>query len=98
MNTLKNFFRVDCTNFKDWLLGLQKGLLSEEDREQLASLLDEVDPIAETKGSWSERVCDAEVIYVGDNNVNLPTNPMYKKVVGFKLCEETRVYLHIERK
>ena len=53
MNTLKNFFRVDCTNFKDWLLGLQKGLLSEEDREQLASLLDEVDPIAETKGSWS---------------------------------------------
>ena len=35
---------------------------------------------------------------LGDNNVNLPTNPMYKKVVGFKLCEETRVYLHIERK
>ena len=100
MRTLKNFFRTDFSEYKDFLLKLKKDTpLSEEDKSKLVDILNEKDPVAETKGKWSvDKVSCAKVVYSGNNNPHLPAHPLYEKIVGIQICDETRIYLNIDRK
>lgn len=98
--TRPNFFRVDFTAEAEFLLGLPVGELDAFNREYLCSILSERDPKAQ--GMWvcdkdDERetnVCKAEVFYNDLNHNDLPTNPLFKRVVGVNLGDCTRVYLH----
>ncbi len=98
IKTIKNFFRTDCVKYGDWLLGLSTGPLAESDILQLADMMNELDGYVDTKGKWKfEAPHKPEVIYSGDNSANLPTHPLYKKVVGINLCGKTRVYFNVGR-
>lgn len=98
IKTLKNFFRIDFSDHKEWLMSLPKGELGEEEVVKLADILNEKDPVSETKGQWSvEKLGCAKVIYSGDNNPHLPTHPLYKKIVGIQICDKTRIYLVMGR-
>lgn len=104
MNTLHNFFRADFTQSANFLQALAMGPLSEDDARSVAAMLGEMDPTEDGKGQWvatgeGDHTLDgAEVVYVGKNHDNLPTNPLFKNAVGIRLrnCTEDkprRIYL-----
>ncbi len=98
IKTIKNFFRIDCSKYGEWLLGLPVGEMSENDVVQLADMMNELDGDVVTKGKWKfETAPLPEVIYSGLNSVNFPTHPLYSKVVGINLCGKTRVYFNVGR-
>lgn len=98
--TRPNFFRVDFTAEAEFLLDLPIGELDDFNREYLRSILSEHDPKAQ--GMWvcdkddcrETNVCKAEVFYNDLNHNDLPTNPLFKRVVGVNLGDCTRIYLH----
>ncbi len=99
MKTLKNFFRIDFSEHRDWLLGFTKGhQLHEDEVEELVRILNENDPVESTRGQWADHTHCVQVIYTGLNHSDLPTHPLYERVVGIQLCDETRVYLHLDRR
>lgn len=97
MKTLKNFFRCDFTQHREWLLNLAKGKVLAEVKVQLAEMLDVADPIAETRGQWSDLLEDAVVFYVGKNTHDFPTNPKYSDVVGIQIGDDERIYLNLRK-
>lgn len=104
MQILPNFFRVDFTPFKDFLNELEVGPLPEEKITTLSAALGEYDP-TDSQGQWVPTgdsltsLQGAEVIYAGDNDDMLPTNPLFKRVVGIRLQDlegqdSRRLYMH----
>lgn len=103
MQTLPNFFRVDFSPQVSYLQGLQLGPVSEDDATSLAGILGSFDPTA-GNGQWvgTGAGCysleGAEIIYVGENHDDLPTNPMFTNVVGISLSADDngprRIYLN----
>lgn len=91
MNTLHNFFRADFTQSAEYLQAMTQGPLSEEAATSVAAMLGEMDPTEEGKGNWvasgegDYTLDEAEVIYVGKNHEDLPTNPLFGYVVGIRL-------------
>ena len=103
MKTLHNFFRADFTQSADYLLSVTQGPLDEETAISIAALLGEFDPTEEGKGQWvatgdgDYTLDEAQVIYVGENNEDLPTHPLFKHAVGISLRPDAdgprRLYL-----
>jgi hypothetical protein len=104
MQTLPNFFRVDFTSFEDFLNELELGPIPEDKLMSLSAALGEYDP-TEDQGKWLPTgieltsLTGAAVIYNGDNHDMLPTNPLFKRVVGISLQDlegqdSRRLYLH----
>jgi hypothetical protein len=104
MQILPNFFRVDFSPFKDFLDELEVGPLSDEQIMTLSAALGEYDP-TDSQGQWVPAgdgltsLQNAEVIYIGDNDTMLPTNPLFKRVVGIRLQDlegqdSRRLYMH----
>jgi hypothetical protein len=99
--TRPNFFRVNFTAEAEFLMTLKVGEeLRDEERAKLSSILSEHDPKAQ--GMWvcdkddgrETNVCKAEVFYNDLNHNDLPTNPLFRRVVGVNLGDCTRIYLH----
>lgn len=98
MQTMKTFFRTDFSDHREWLLSLENGEMSEGDIIKLSAILNEKDPFEETKGTWTvNKLSCAKVFYSGDNHLDLPTHPLFEKVVGIQICDQTRIYLNIDR-
>lgn len=101
--TRPNFFRVDLSDEAEFLSGLALGSLNAEDGNRLASIMCDRDP--KCAGLWvndkdkpcDTNVCNAEVFFNGQNHNDLPTNPLFKHVVGINLGDATRVYLHFNK-
>jgi hypothetical protein len=101
--TRPNFFRVNFTAEAEFLSGLALGELSKEDGTHLATIMSDRDPKA--AGMWvndcddarETNVCKAEVFLNGPNHNDLPTNPLFNRVVGVNLGDATRVYLHFNQ-
>ena len=101
--TRPNFFRVDFTVEAEFLSGLALGELSKEDGTKLATILSDRDP--KFAGLWvndcddgrDTNVCKAAVFLNGPNHNDLPTNPLFNRVVGVNLGDATRVYLHFNK-
>lgn len=99
MRTINNFFRIDCSTYGDWLLSLPIGDISGDDVSKLSEMMNVLDPFHNTKGTWCvEELCKARVIYSGVNGTQMPTHPLYEKVVGVQLCNRTRVYFNLGKK
>lgn len=96
VKTLKNFFRSDFTEAKDFLLSLPLGPLDDDDKIILAAHLGNLDTDVTTKGTWTvDDLVDSKVVYNGPNNTMLPTHPKFASVIGILLTEHTRVYLGV---
>ncbi|MNQ21053.1 hypothetical protein D3C85_341530 [compost metagenome] len=101
--TRPNFFRVNFTDEAEFLSGLALGTLSAEDGTRLATIMSDHDP--KFAGLWindkdkpcDTNVCNAEVFLNGPNHNDLPTNPLFNRVVGINLGDATRVYLHFNQ-
>ena len=99
MKTIPNFFRVDFSAHANFLIDLQVGPLSDDDKASLAAIMGAEDT-GVGAGQWTQQkggeysLADSEVIYAGENNLELPTHPHFEYVVGISLPEGKRTYLH----
>lgn len=107
MQILPNFFRVDFAPFEEFLDGLVMGPIPDDQLITMASALGQYDP-TDDQGNWVPTGKEltslegAEVIYAGVNDTMLPTNPLFKRVVGIRLQDlegqdSRRLYMHYGR-
>lgn len=103
MKTIHNFFRTDFSQYAEFLSSLSVGGLTSEEKTSLAAIMGAEDKTASGAGNW---VADgtgenglryAQVVYVGGNNNDLPTNPKFSHVVGISLGGDRRTYLHFNK-
>lgn len=99
MKTINNFFRVDMSAHAAFLSSLKQGLPTEEELVSLAAIMGAEDK-SSGKGLWTTHgngefsLKNSTIIYAGPNHTDLPTNPLFKYVVGVSLADGQRTYLH----
>lgn len=99
MKTINNFFRVDMSAHTAFLSTLKQGLPSEEELVSLAAIMGEEDKsggagLWTIHGNGEFSLKGSTIIYAGPNHTDLPTNPLFKYVVGISLPNGQRTYLH----